>query len=329
MLDTSYGERAKLQISDHHPIRLASIDIGSNAIRLFVGQGSKSGRIRVLEDQRASVRLGKDAFSSGYIRPVTQQELERALKRFFVICEKLHVHRILAVGTSALRDSSNSRKVLKQVKERTGIDVKVINGQREASLLHRAVNHAVDIKHRNALLIDMGGGSLEVVLSRRGKLDRKTSLPLGTVRLLSHLKRSPSYEEIAHWVRTPLYRLRIQLLGQKQNPLHLMIGTGGNLRALGKLCHRLGLSRSRSHFGRNDLETLVLKLFSMTLNERIKRFQLKRDRADVILPAAVVVLEMMRIFEISEITVPNVGIKNGLFWETMERIYSAKRKVSR
>ncbi len=308
-------------------MRLASIDIGSNAIRLFVGQKSKSGRVRVLEDQRASVRLGKDAFTNGYIRPPTQLELERVLRYFRDVCDQYDVAYIRAVGTSALRDSRNSRKVIEQLKKNTGIQVHLINGHREASLLHRAVNHAVDIGHKNALLIDMGGGSLEVVLSRKGKLVSKQSLPLGSVRLLSKVKTKPTYEEIAHWVRTPLYRLRLQLLGMKQQPLDLMIGTGGNLRALGKLCFRLGLSRNRNRFQRAHLEALTLRLFQMSLAQRTKRFQLRKDRADVILPAAVVVLEMMRIFEVNEIMVPNVGLKNGLFWEAADRVRFSKKRA--
>ncbi len=119
-------------------MRLASIDIGSNAIRLFIGQTSKSGRVRVLEDQRASVRLGKDAFTAGYIRPLTQVELEKVLRGFRAICDELHVDRIRAVGTSALRDSSNSQKVIQRLKDRTGIAVELINGRREAALLHKA-----------------------------------------------------------------------------------------------------------------------------------------------------------------------------------------------
>ncbi len=301
------------------PLRLASIDIGSNAIRLFIGQASKNGRVRVLEDQRASVRLGKDAFSTGYIRPLTQNELEKALREFRDICDDLGVENIRAVGTSALRDSSNSGKVIRQLKDRTGIDVQLINGRREAALLHKAVSHSLNIRNKNALLIDMGGGSLEVVLSRKGRLITKESLPLGSVRLLSRVGTKPRYEDIAHWVRTPLYRLRFQLLGRSQSPIELMVGTGGNLRALGKLCFRLGLSRSRSRFHRAHLEVLAQRLFRLGLSQRMKRFQLKKDRADVILPAAVVTLELMRIFEINEITVPNVGLKNGLFWESVER----------
>lgn len=311
------------------PIRLASIDIGSNAIRLFVGQASSNGRVRVLEDQRASVRLGKDAFSTGYIRPLTQSELEKALKEFREICDDLGVQNIRAVGTSALRDSSNSEKVLRRLKDRTGIDVQLINGRREAALLHKAVSHALNLTSKNAVLIDMGGGSLEVVLSRKGRLVTKESLPLGSVRLLSKVSTHPNYEEIAQWVRTPLYRLRFGLLGSKQNPLDLMVGTGGNLRALGKLCFRLGLSRSRNRFHRSHLEILTQRLFSMRLNQRMKRFQLKKDRADVILPAAVVTLELMRIFELSDITVPNVGLKNGLFWEAIDKVRRNRNKAGK
>jgi exopolyphosphatase/guanosine-5'-triphosphate,3'-diphosphate pyrophosphatase len=308
------------------PLRLASIDIGSNAIRLFVGQKLKSGRVRVLEDQRASVRLGKDAFSAGYIRPVTQAELEKALKQFRSVCERWGVHNIQAVATSALRDSTNSKKVIDKLWSKTGVRVRVIDGRREASLLHKAVSHAVDLSHGTALLTDMGGGSLEVVLSRRGRLVTKQSLPIGTVRLLSKMPAKFTYEEVAQWVRTPLYRLRLQLLGQKQNPVDILVGTGGNLRALGKLCHRLGLSRSRNRFQRAHLEALTAKLFSLNLSQRMKRFQLRKDRADVILPAAVVTLEIMRIFEIHEIIVPDVGLKNGLFWDGLER---AKRLSAR
>jgi len=302
-----------------NPNRLASIDIGSNAIRLFVGQASKGGRVRVLEDARASVRLGKDAFSAGYIRPMTQAELEKALRKFREICQNLDVKTVRAVGTSALRDSSNSSKILRQLKDRTGIDVRLINGRTEAALLHKAVSHALNIQRKNALLIDMGGGSLEVVLSRKGRLVTKESLPLGSVRLLSKVPNKPKYEEIAQWVRTPLYRLRMHLLGREQAALDVLVGTGGNLRALGKLCHRLGLSRSRSRFQRSHLEALVQRLFRLSLNQRMRRFQLKKDRADVILPASVVTLEMMRIFEMNEIIVPNVGLKNGLFWDSLER----------
>ena len=140
------------------------------------------------------------------------------------------------------------------------------------------------------------------------------------------MQSKPRYEDLAHWVRTPLYRLRLQLLGKNQNPVDLLVGTGGNLRALGKLCFRLGLSRTRNRFQRAHLEIVVLRLFQMSLAQRMKRFQLKKDRADVILPAAVVILEMMRIFEVQEILVPNVGLKNGLFWESMDRVKFAKAR---
>lgn len=311
------------------PLRLASIDIGSNAIRLFVGQNTKSGKIRVLKDMRASVRLGKDAFTRGYIRPLTLLELEKALKQFRIMCDNLRVHHIQAVGTSALRDSHNGLKIIKKLQSSTGIKVHVINGMREANLLFRAVTHAVDLRDKNAILMDMGGGSLEIVMSQKGHATGLQSLPLGTVRLLSRVGIKGAYEDYAQLIRSPLYRLRVQSFGQKSPNTHLLIGTGGNLRALGKLCERLGLSRSRTRFTRHNLEVLTQVLFKLSNAQRIKRFQLRKDRADVILPAAVVTLELMRIFEIETILVPNVGIKNGLFWESVEKIGRRSRKSTK
>lgn len=297
------------------PIRMASVDIGSNAIRLFVGQKSKSGRIKVLEDRRASVRLGKDVFAHGRITTVTRDELARALKKFRKTCDELGVTKIKAVGTSALRDSKNGRQVIEHLKSRTGIQVDVINGHREAMLLHRAVSENYDLKTRTSMLMDMGGGSLEIVLSRRGRIRYKESLPIGTVRLLSRVGVKGNYEDFAARVRTPIYLLRAHMFDARIQPVDMLIGTGGNLRSLGKLAYRLGLSRSRNRFTRHGLEVLTQKLFRLNLETRMKRFQMRKDRADVILPAAVVTLELMRIFDLKSIVVPNVGIKNGLFFE--------------
>lgn len=308
-----------LSMIKNKPIRMASVDIGSNAIRLFVAQKLKSGRIKVLEDKRASVRLGKDVFAHGRIRSVTRDELARALKKFRKTCDELGVAKIKAVGTSALRDSKNGRQVIDHLKSRTGIQVDVINGQREALLLHRAVSETVDLKNRTAVLVDMGGGSLEIVLSRRGRIVFKESLPIGTVRLLAKVGVKGGYEDFAARVRTPIYALRAHMFDARIQPVDLLVGTGGNLRSLGKLAYRLGLSRSRNRFTRHGLEVLTQKLFRLNLETRMKRFQMRKDRADVILPAAVVTLELMRIFDIKSIVVPNVGIKNGLFFESADR----------
>ena len=304
------------------PLTIATIDIGSNAIRLYVGQRSRSGQVRVLKDQRTSIRLGQDAFTGGYIRLATQTELISALNEFRKTCKRLNVSHIRAVGTSALRDSANSEKVLSHIKQRTGIDIKLIDGLREARLLHKAVGSVIDLSQKPAMLLDLGGGSLEVVLSRRSKIASLHSLPLGTVRLLAKNRdriERREYEDFAQWVRTPLYRLRMKILGTRQTTVPILVGTGGNLRALGKLSYRMGLSRTRNRFHRSHLEVICQALFRLNMNQRMKHFQLRKDRADVILPACVVVLEFMRIFEVSEIVVPNVGLKNGVFLAAMER----------
>ena len=196
----------------------------------------------------------------------------------------------------------------------------MINGHREAMLLHRAVSENYDLKTRTSMLMDMGGGSLEIVLSRRGRIRYKESLPIGTVRMLSKVGVKAGYEDFAARVRTPIYLLRAHMFDARIQPVDMLIGTGGNLRSLGKLAYRLGLSRSRNRFTRHGLEVLTQKLFRLNLETRMKRFQMRKDRADVILPAAVVTLELMRIFDLKSIVVPNVGIKNGLFFEGTDRL---------
>jgi exopolyphosphatase/guanosine-5'-triphosphate,3'-diphosphate pyrophosphatase len=306
-------------MAEFEPMRLASIDIGSNAIRLFVGQRSKSGRIQILDDRRASVRLGKDVFASGRIGAVTKGELERALKKFRRACDAWGVDEIRAVGTSALRDSINGREIVAQLRKSTGIKINLIDGHREALLLHRAVSQMCDLKNKTSVLMDMGGGSLEVVMSRMNRVRFMESLPIGTVRLLSQVGVKGAYDDFAAKIRTPIYQLRAHMFDARITPINLLVGTGGNLRSLGKLAMRLGLTRSRNRFTRHGLEVLTDKLFRLTLETRITRFQMKKDRADVILPAAVVTLELMRIFDIKNIVVPNVGIKNGLFWDMLDK----------
>ena len=296
--------------------RLATIDVGSNAVRLYIAERTRAGHAKTLVDERAAVRLGADVFLRGTISPATARRLTEAFVHFQAVCRRRNVTKIIAVGTSALRDARNAAEVLKTVADASGIVVTVIDGVREAALLHSAVGHVVDLKSKRALLIDMGGGSLELVYSNQGRIARKLSLPIGTVRLLTTLKREATRARITQAVHPVLDEARAKFPVVKPQ---LLIGTGGNLRAMGKLCHRLGLSRAKDHFSDAQLVQLIERLFEVTYAQRMTRFQLKADRADVILPAVVTVLELMRSFDATEIHVPDVGLKNGLFWQTLGR----------
>ena len=303
-------------------MRIASIDIGSNAIRLFVGQANAQGRIHILDDRRAPVRLGADAFEKGYIRPSTYKKLETTLQQFSVECRQLDVHHITAVATSALRDSRNGRSVLKRIHDNVGIPIRLISGTEEARLIHLAVTHELKIKTKKALVMDVGGGSVEFVLSLKDKMHSLGSYPIGTVRLLSEVGNDGAYLDYATPIRHSLQQIR-KLCHHHQAPLlDFLVGTGGNLRALGKLAQKLQLSATRNRFKLSAAEEMTVKLLDMSVRERIQKLKLRKDRADVILPAIILTLETMHFFGVDQTLVPDVGLRNGLFLDTLGKMQS-------
>lgn len=300
-------------------IRIGSIDIGSNAIRLFIGQANSNGRIQVLDDLRASVRLGADAFDYGYIRPSTYKKLESTLQEFSIECRQLDVHFISAVATAAIRDSRNGKSIIKKIHDNVGVRIRVLTGTEEAKMIHLAVTHELKIRQKRALLMDVGGGSVEFVLSAKEKMQPLGSYPIGTVRLLSEVGMDGDYLDYALPIRESLQKIGKACRHHDCHELDFLIGTGGNLRALGRLGLKLHLSPTRNRFNLHAMEELTKKLLSMSVRERMFKLKLKKDRADVILPAAVLTLEAMHFFGVNQTLVPNVGLRNGLFLDTLAK----------
>lgn len=302
--------------------RIASIDIGSNAIRLFVGQANASGRIQVLDDRRAAVRLGADAFGRGYITPATYKALEDTIQEFSVECRQLDVQHISAVATAAVRDSKNGRSIIKRIHDRVGVRIRLLSGNEEARMIHLAVTHALKIKQKNALLMDVGGGSVEFVLSLKDKMHPLGSFPIGTVRLLSEVGTEADFLDFAIPIRKSLQQIRSACDKHSPPKIDYLIGTGGNLRALGRMSQKLHYSTSRNRFNLHCAEELTKKFLSMSVRERIQKLKLRKDRADVILPASILTLETMHFFGVNQTLVPDVGLRNGVFLDTLTKMKS-------
>ena len=303
-------------------MRVASIDIGSNAIRLFVGQANSQGRVQILDDRRTPLRLGADTFAQGYITPSSYKKLEDTLQQFSVECLQMDVQHISAVATSALRDSRNGKSIIRRIREKVGIQIRLISGAEEARLIHLAVTNEIQLRRKNALLMDVGGGSVEFVLSLKDKMHSLGSFPIGTVRLLSEVADTNDYLAFATPIRRSLHQIRNACNGHKAPPLDFLIGTGGNLRALGRLAQKLQLSTTRNRFNLHAMEELTTKLLHMSVRERMQKLKLKKDRADVILPAAILTLESMHFFGADHTLVPDVGLRNGLFLDTLKKMKS-------
>jgi len=302
-------------------MRCAAIDIGSNAVRLLIAEQGSSGRLRTLTDLRFPLRLGQDTFSKGYITKDSRERLTYAFKQFLKTSKKFEVDRVVAIATSAFREAKNGSKVIREIKRETGIPIQMINGKIEATMVHRAVHKAVDITNRKSLLLDIGGGSLELVVSHRGQMLTAKSLPLGTVRLLHDLGPRNHYQAYADRILDTLEPLFSRSsIFQSLVADDILVGTGGNLRALGKLSSFIsGSEVPKRRLSRFEVREMARLLFDLSYSKRIKRLELRPDRADVILPATVLVLELMKIFRFSSILVPNVGIKTGVLHEMMSK----------
>jgi exopolyphosphatase/guanosine-5'-triphosphate,3'-diphosphate pyrophosphatase len=295
---------------------LAAIDIGSNAIRMVIAEHTLQG-LHLVKKYRFPIRLGADVFNKGKISSKNLKLSARTFKKFrSLTTEKYHIHHIRAVGTSALREASNSKAFLDLMWRKSGIKIKVIDGVEEARLIHLAVRREVHLDSQNALLIDIGGGSVELTFSEHSMMTATHSFPFGTVRTLEMMKKRKLSENqlglvMGDFLEPLTHFIQSNTPGQS---VDFAVGTGGNLESLGKLKPLLIGGSSRTFISYRELSEMILRLQKMTYKERITKLGMRPDRADVIVPAALVVQTVMRQSRLDKLIIPHVGLKDGLLW---------------
>jgi len=306
---------------------IAAIDVGSNAMRMVVGRIVYDGKVEAVENLRLPVRLGQDAFTTGIISEQTAQRTLDAFTRFRRVADHHKVDKIRAVATSAMREASNGGPLADYIAQRTGIEIETISGEEEARLIHLAASQAVELKNRHGLLIDIGGGSVEVTLSHNGKIISTESYNMGTVRLLKKLggeKRSvlPFHKLVREYAEAARRRIDREIGSRK---IDVCIGTGGNIEEMGRLRQKLFKRDSDRAITLEELDKLVETLIRMQVEERMRKLKLKSDRADVILPAAIVLQMIAHEARIKEVTIPYVGLKDGLLWDMAYELQQSAR----
>jgi exopolyphosphatase/guanosine-5'-triphosphate,3'-diphosphate pyrophosphatase len=293
---------------------LAAIDVGSNAIRMMVSRLETNGQLETLENLRLPVRLGQDAFTSGQFSEKTMQMTLDAFIRFRQIADLFNVSQSRAVATSAMREASNSDLLIDRVMRETGFAIEIISGEDEARYIYLAVNHAVDCKGKIALLVDIGGGSIEVTLSDGENIISTESLGMGTVRLLSKVNaqngQKPPLSNLLREYAASAHRYIDREVGEYK--IQVCLGTGGNIEEMGRLRRRLFNKRRSDLITLDELDRLIDGIGVMTLDERIQKLNLNPDRADVILPAMIVLQMIAREASVREILIPGVGLKDGV-----------------
>lgn len=308
----------------------AAIDIGSNAMRLAIGSFDKRGCLTIHATRRAPVRLGGDVFRSGSLTPAT---MEQGVAAFLEFESLLRMHDFTvcrAVATSALRDATNAQLFIDRVRRATGISIEVITGDEEARLIYGAVSNLVPLQNGTSLLLDIGGGSVELTLIHRGALIFSDSVNLGTVRLLEMVRGKKNDQELLlRLLRQYADRIKTRIARTKKvRTITRLIGTGGNIDTLGDLRKSvLGKKGTRS-LHRIELLRLMKTLQGMTLKERVDKLKLRPDRADVIIPAMALVAGVMSESKVNTIMIPHTGLRDGVLFDLFEQFSSADDSTS-
>src|SRR5205809_1696686 len=309
---------------------IAAIDVGTNAIRLCIANVNGDGGYQTVYNVRAPVRLGQDVFTKGAISAHT---IDKTVETFTEFKQKLEEHAVThtkAVGTCALREAINRDAVLKAVNKASGIEISIIGGEEEARLIHLAAKATVNLKNKVALLIDIGGGSVEVVLADDTNVLCTESYAMGTVRLLKILDEKAGEERfnrlVTEYVDATQRRLQQEIGNQK---IDVCVGTGGSIESIGDLRQKLFDKNSNQKITAEELKSLVKKLRGTTFEERIQDMRLRPDRADVIVPAAIVLQKIVQQAGVAEVIIPGVGLKDGVLMEIISELRDQEKHIYR
>jgi exopolyphosphatase/guanosine-5'-triphosphate,3'-diphosphate pyrophosphatase len=297
--------------------KFSAIDIGSNAIRMIVGEIDNS-EMKLLKKFRAPIRLGRDVFLNGQISDKTLAEAKEAFQKFAITNRKYKVTRCRAVATSAVREAQNRDRFVKSIFAASKIPIEVIDGVEEARLVHNAIRNEIDLEKKRVLSIDIGGGSVEITFSENGMMSATESFPMGTVRILDQMNKRKLSESHLNVIMGEFVAPLTHYLDSHINsgPLHFAVGTGGNLECMAQLKARILKKNPITYVTIQELNGIVDKLKSMSHKERMEKLELRPDRVDVILPATLLVQTVLRQSRIEKILIPNVGLRDGLLWST-------------
>jgi exopolyphosphatase / guanosine-5'-triphosphate,3'-diphosphate pyrophosphatase len=290
-------------------LKFAAIDIGSNAIRFQVStildlDKSESILFKKLEYIRFPLRLGHDVFATGRISPKSFEKFKKLMKAFKLLIELYEVDDYMFCATSAMRESENGPELVSDIFDEYGITIHVIDGNREAELINKAISSY--LTEKTYLHIDVGGGSTELNLYTSGKKIKTRSFKMGSVRILEHHDSPVIWEDMKHWVIENV---------KKEYGKVTAVGTGGNISKifeLAKLKPGKVLSLKRVKSIRDMIKDL-------SIDERIYKLQMNPDRADVIIPASDIYIQVMEWAHAASILVPEVGLKDGMMLFLLEK----------
>ncbi len=282
----------------------AVIDVGSNAARLlFANAFGDLDNIKVEKATliRIPLRLGKDVFRIGKISKEKEKNFIKTMKAYKLLMDVYQPKGVRACATAAMREGKNSARIVEKIKKETNIDLEIISGAEEASII-RNTNHIIfKNPNRLTLFIDVGGGSTELSAQKNGELIKLKSFKIGTIRLLNNQFDKNIWDDICDWLR------EFKSDFDEMN----VVGSGGNINKINKIFG----TKNDIFLSIENLQKAYDILSNLSIEERKKKYRMRQDRADVIVPAAEIYLSILNRIKAKHIAVPKIGLADGMIHE--------------
>jgi exopolyphosphatase/guanosine-5'-triphosphate,3'-diphosphate pyrophosphatase len=278
-----------------------AIDIGTNAARLLIGEIDENDGheyVKKISYLRVPLRLGMDVFETGKISDHKILEFQKSMKAFKLISEVFEVDVLRACATSAMREATNGKEVRDQIEKYSGVNIEIIKGQEEAELIFSTFLLLEHDQKDPFIVIDVGGGSTEISIFSKGEKPISRSFRLGTIRLLKGKAEKSEWNEMESWIDENL----------KKNSKYKVFGTGGNINKI----HKFVGKKEKDAISTKEIDDVLEKLEKYSVEDRIAKFNLKPDRADVIIPACEIYLFAMKKLKVKELFVPKIGLADGM-----------------
>ena len=285
-------------------MKFAAIDIGTNATRLLIGEVDFEDPTAFIKKEayiRVPLRLGEEVFESGFISKEKAVDFSKSMRAFKLIAEIFQVKDLRVCATSAMREAINAPEIKEYVEETTGLNMEIISGMEEAELIFSTFSLLQLDKQTSYIVIDVGGGSTEISVFENGERVASKSFRIGTLRLLKNKVSKDGWTEIQQWL---IENVDIT------SKAHQIFATGGNINKT----HKLLGGGFMEPISLRKLESLRDELNALDLSDRMSQFQLKADRADVIVPALDIYLFVLKVLGAQEIIVPKIGLVDGMIY---------------
>jgi len=315
-------------------MRLAALDLGSNSFHALIADVGREGRLTVVDRAKRMPRIGEGIFRSGAITAASRKQAFRALAELLPVIERSQPDAVLAVATAAVREASNGSEFVHEIRARFGLDVRVISGDEEARLSYAGARARLGDELGHATLFDLGGGSLEAIVGDGERILRTASAPLGVLRAvverpLSDPASAPELRALQHWARSAVTAF-LEPLGRDFGQVILCAGTARAVRSVARALELIPSEGAGSdRVGRDTLRDLIERLAPLPLAARRGTPGLDPNRADLIVPGAVMLDAILATAGVDEARVCRAALREGLILEHAMQEVPGRRVSSR